>query len=456
MRLAWFSPLPPTRSGIAAYSHELLPILGRSHEIEVFISSDDTPQALQAAYDQIPQVRAVHQSRDFLPFHQRHPFDLIVYQLGNARCHDCVWAYVTRFPGLVVLHETVLHHARAAQLLRDGRVNEYRAELQYDQPELPAGASELAVSGTPSELYYEWPLVRPVIETARLLVVHNSRVADDLQHRYPGCRVDVVRMGVSDPHNGRSFARAERREVVFVTFGLITPEKQIPTVLRAFKRLGSDVPARLRLVGATVSHYDVAADIRSLGLDERVDMVGYVADTELRSELLNADVCLCLRWPTGSETSASWLRCLAAGKPTVISTLTHLTDVPVLDPRTWRPTQTAGGDAIGFMVDLLTQEESLRLAMRHLATDSTLRATLGHRARAFWEQHHTLAAMADDYERAIETAAAERQATVFDLPDHFRDDATEHARALLEPFGVGVDILGEADKVVAIKAVERR
>ena len=456
MRLAWFSPLPPMQSGIAAYSHELVPILARSHEIEVFISADDTSQALQATYHQILKVKAVRPSRDFLSFHQRHPFDLIVYQLGNARCHDCVWAYVTRFPGLVVLHETVLHHARAAQLLRDDRVNEYRAELLYDQPELQVGASELAVSGTPSELYYEWPLVRPVIETARLSVVHNSYVADDLRHRYPGCRVDVVRMGVSDPLHGLTLTRAERREIVFVTFGLVTPEKQIPAILRAFKKIGSDIPARLRLVGATVSHYDVATDIRSLGLDERVDLVGYVDDTALQFELLNADVCLCLRWPTGRETSASWLRCLAAGKPTIVNTLTHLADVPVLDPHTCQPTQTAVGDAIGLTADLLNQEESLRLAMRRLATDPTLRATLGCRARAFWEQHHTLAAMAADYERAIETAAVSHPNTVVELPKHFQGDATEHARALLEPFGVGVDILGTTGRVVTIKDFEKR
>ena len=312
------------------------------------------------------------------------------------------------------------------------------------------------MSGTPSELYYEWPLVRPVIETARLSVVHNARVAEGLRHRYPGCRVDVVRMGVSDPLVGRSVTRAEGREVVFVTFGLVTQEKRIPAILRTFQRLGPCGPARLRLVGAPVRHYDVAADIRALGLDERVDLVGYVADTDLRFELLNADVCLCLRWPTGRETSASWLRCLAAGKPTVISTLTHLADVPVLEPRTWHPTQTAGSDPIGVTVELLDEEESLRLAMRRLATDPALRATLGHRARAAWERDHTLAAMAGDYERAIETAAAVHPATVVGLPDHFRDDATEHARALLGPFGVGVDILGAAGEVVTIEAFDER
>ena len=36
MRIAWFSPLPPHRSGIAAYSSEILACL-TSHDIEAFV-----------------------------------------------------------------------------------------------------------------------------------------------------------------------------------------------------------------------------------------------------------------------------------------------------------------------------------------------------------------------------------------------------------------------------------
>ena len=42
MRIAWFSPLPPSRSGIAAYSADVLARLS-SHEIEAFVD-DGTGQ----------------------------------------------------------------------------------------------------------------------------------------------------------------------------------------------------------------------------------------------------------------------------------------------------------------------------------------------------------------------------------------------------------------------------
>jgi len=41
MRVAWFGPLPPDRSGIAAYCAELLPQLASRHQIEAFVDVGD-------------------------------------------------------------------------------------------------------------------------------------------------------------------------------------------------------------------------------------------------------------------------------------------------------------------------------------------------------------------------------------------------------------------------------
>jgi len=55
---------------------------------------------------------------DFLWKARRDPYDLVVYQLGNAPCHDYMWGYLAAFPGLVVLHDARLHQARARALLQ--------------------------------------------------------------------------------------------------------------------------------------------------------------------------------------------------------------------------------------------------------------------------------------------------------------------------------------------------
>ena len=138
-------------------------------------------------------------------------------------------------------------------------------------------------------------------------------------------------------------------------------------------------------------------------------LTGYVPDAEVAAHLAAADVCLCLRWPTGRETSASWLRALATGRPTVVTNLAHADEVAYFDPRTWTVERAGSGDARADRVpepacvgiDILDEGHSLALAMERLATDTRLRRRLGLAARAHWERSHTLACMAEDYARVL-------------------------------------------------------
>ena len=65
MTLAWFTPLSPARSGISKYSAELLPELGRTHEIDVFVA--DEPAGTPAG------VRGVFDAHEFLWKHASDP-----------------------------------------------------------------------------------------------------------------------------------------------------------------------------------------------------------------------------------------------------------------------------------------------------------------------------------------------------------------------------------------------
>src|SRR5256885_13436807 len=138
MHIAWFSPFPPERSGISAYSAEILPVLAAHHTIA-----------------RVPELGA----HDFVWQHRRDPHDLVVYQLGNAPCHDYMWAYLAAFPGLVVLHDARLHHARARHLLNDRRFDDYRTEFAYDHPDARREVAEYAVVGLSGSIYYFWRMV---------------------------------------------------------------------------------------------------------------------------------------------------------------------------------------------------------------------------------------------------------------------------------------------------------
>jgi glycosyltransferase involved in cell wall biosynthesis len=232
--------------------------------------------------------------------------------------------------------------------------------------------------------------------------------------------------------------------VLFGVFGGLTPEKRLPQILAAFRALLPHAPgARLLLVGAAASHYDIGADIAAHGLGDRVIRRGYLqADDDLTDHLCACDVTLNLRWPTARETSGPWLRALAAGRATVITDLVHLADVASLDPRTWA-LQPAGsrkpeaGSGVCVAIDTLDEDHSLRLAMRRLAADADLRDRLGRAGREWWRREHSVEVMVDDYERVMREAIA-RPAPEVDLPAHMRNPGDRKVRALVGPFGVAL------------------
>lgn len=443
MRLALFTPLPPTPSGIAAYSAELLPLLREQHDVDVFV--DGRPE---------PEAPGVHNAHDFVWRHRRQPYDLTVYQLGNATCHDYMWGYLFRYPGLVVLHDAQLHQARALSLTRRWmpRTDDYLAEVRANHPDAPPDLGRLVAAGLGGSLFAFWPLVRLVIESSRLTIVHNQRLAEDLTERHPGAAIEAIEMGVRDATPSDPAAAAEIRArhgipadaVVVAAFGGITPEKRIRELLRAADSMAATHPQlHVMLIGATLEHFDVDAEIQAHQAAARVHRTGFVAEEEMGAYLAAADICSCMRWPSNRETSASWLRCLCAARPTIVTDLTHMGNVPTLDPRGWRVIDGSGTGRrkpIAVSIDILDEDHSLRLALDRLVADRALRDALGRQARLWWEASHRLEDMGRAYERVLDMAVR-RAAPRIALPPHLLDDGTTHASEILAEIGVDVDFL---------------
>ena len=469
MRLAWFSPMPPVPSGIAACSAELVGELGKRHGIDVYVHT-----TRGGAAKVTDRVSSAH---DFVWRHRLRAYDLTIYQLGNSSHHDYIWPYLFRYPGLTVLHDAHLHHARAAALLRTKRPADFRAEFTANHPDVSRDLAELAVAGFDSQLYYEWPMTRLVIAASRLTAVHSRPLLRRLQEELPDANITAIRLAhgtlVTEDEVSRVRARVRRAygiaedAIVFGVFGGLSPDKRVPQVLDAFESIVPYAPsAHLILAGAAPRHYDVAADVGRRGLGSRVTITGYLPDeADLTASIAACDVSLNLRWPTAREVSGPWLRALAAGLATITIDLAHMVDVPSLDPRTWRPNdvairdsqlatredrvddaatdfnrpnrelRTANREPVTVAVDILYEDHSLRLAMRRLATDPALRATLGDAGRRFWEREHSLPRMVDDYERAIAEAAAAPAPRV-SLPAHLVSDGDRVLNDVLAEFSL--------------------
>jgi glycosyltransferase involved in cell wall biosynthesis len=457
-RLAWFSPMPPVRSGVAACSAELVPALRAFFSVDVFVDMSATPAQASA-------VAGTYSAHDFIWRHQQTRYDLTVFQLGNSSTHEFIWPYLLRYPGLAVLHDAHLHHARAAALLRAGRAADYRAEFYWNHPDANRDLAELAVAGFDSHLYYQWPMTRLVLAASRAVGVHATSLVPVLAAEATDTLVLPIRLGhgalVSDAARADARARVRRRlgiadgVTMIGCFGGLSPDKRVPQVLDAFADTRRHVPTtHLLLAGTPPAHYDPRPAIEQLGIRDAVTLTGYVArDDELTEYIAACDMALTLRWPTAREVSGPWLRCLAAGTPTVIINLTHLVGVPSLDPRTWRAhsgLEWAMGDRLGatwdtepvcVAIDILDEDHSLRLAMRRLARDADLRQSLSRAGQRHWHTTHSLGTMVDDYRRVIPLAMG-RPAPDVSMPDHVRTRADATLQSLLRSFGLPSPLSG--------------
>ncbi len=216
----------------------------------------------------------------------------------------------------------------------------------------------------------------------------------------------------------------------------MTPEKRLPELIDAIASLTAAHPRlHLLVVGAPVAHYDVMADAAARGIAGQVRVTGYVPDAELPAHLAVADICACLRWPSNGETSASWLRAIAAGRATIVTDLGHQPELPVADARNWQPLGRAGEAPVALAVPILDEKHALKSALDALARSPERRARLGDAARRYWQAHHTLDTMADEYE-GVSRRAAQRPAPAVKLPAHLAADVDERLAEILAPFGL--------------------
>jgi glycosyltransferase involved in cell wall biosynthesis len=392
-RIACFTPLPPSTSGIAQYSAELLPVLARDYAIDAIIA-DDAPPPDPSPDTGVRRAGALEATE---------PYAAYLYQLGNSPEHAYILDRVEREPGICVLHDATLQHLQAWRALRGGSTAaaEYRAEMgrRYGTTGI-AAADDLLHNRQPVVPYVAIPLFEPVVERSLTTIVHGRYARDLVLARCPSANVVVVPHGVpilpmGDRTEARSRLGIPADALVIAAVGNLIPEKRLEVALRAFARALYGLPEALFVVaGAASPHYDPRAMARAHGLEPVTRWLGRVDAPTFEATLAAADLCVNLRWPTGGETSGSFLRMLAAGRPTIVNAVGSFAETPD-DACIKVP---VGGEA---------EAAAIVRAILRVARDPDWATALGHRARAFVAEAHSFERAAAGYRAALEAVAGE-------------------------------------------------
>lgn len=384
-RLAYASPVNPAPSGISDYSEELLPYLGMYADVTLYV--EDRLRPTNPYLAQHVEIRPVSRlERD----HRRRPFDAIIYHMGNSPAHLGIWRALQRTPGIVVLHDFVLHHFMLQEIVAvRGQIDRYRAEMRRRYGDEGAHVAELMLRGRFPEAAFEFPFCEDVLERSTGVLAHSRYVLDRVTALKPGLATALVPMGVPLPplisrHEARERLGLPQDALILASFGHINPYKRLEPALRALRDLRAVRPdARYLLVGSISPNYDARSIVERLGLSEAVTITGYVPRSTFEDYVAAADICLNLRHPTAGETSASLLRLLGAGRPTLVTATGAFTELP---------------PGVAAQVDPDGSESNLILAYcRLLAERPDVAAAMGAAAREYVARCHTLEGAARAY-----------------------------------------------------------
>lgn len=307
MRAAFFSPLPPSPSGIADYSQALLEPLKRRVQIEVF--SDG--------------------GREFRP----QEFDLALYQIGNNPHHDFVYETALRHPGVAVMHESNVHHLIADITIKRGNWDAYLEEAAYNggTAALDYARKVRALETAPD--YEGIPMTRRLLESARALIVHSEFMRCEMRKQGFAGPIARIPHGAWIPEVGRLDYRRrlglDERTPLIGIFGHLKPYKRIAESLRAFRRLVRVEPrAKMILVGEKHPDFPLDSLIRTMDLSAQVRMLGFTPIEDFAGYIATTDVVLNLRYPTVGETSGSLLRAMGLGRPVIVSDIGAFAELP--------------------------------------------------------------------------------------------------------------------------------
>ena len=293
MTVGFYSPLPPARTGVADYAAALLAELRRHGKVEV------APERC----------------------------DVALYHTGNNGLHAGIYRRALDRPGVVVLHDAVLHHF----LL--GHLNEssYLDEFVYNYGEWNRGlARELwrgrAASGADSR-YFSYPLLRRIAERSLAVVVHNSAAAGAVLRHAPDARVVEIPHLFQEPEPAGEAEAMRCRQAwgvdpaafLFGVFGYLRESKRLVSVLEAFQKVHRENARTALLVAGQFVSTDLERAVAPMMAEAGVVRLPHLPEREFWLAARAVDACINLRYPPAGETSGIGIRLMGIGKPVLVT-----------------------------------------------------------------------------------------------------------------------------------------
>jgi len=415
MRIALFTPLSPIRSALVDLIEGLLPSLAQAFDITLVTDGSYRPTTALCRPGSHPYVPWISYSQ----FQNRaHDFDLVVYQLGDEpNIHGYMFHALHRYPGLLLLHDLVLHHAIAELTLNRGDPDAYIAEMRYSYGDEGERLAHQVMTGQGEMLFNQYPLVERVLDSSLGAIVYNDYMRAKIGALRPDLPVRRLALhfhmpaGLSEDFDGAGFRRqlGLDKGPVVATFGLFNSQKRLEVGLQAFKRLLRRYPAATYLlVGAQITDCGLQTKLDTLGLRDHVRLTGWLDPVDFVKYMFVADVAVHLRYPHIGGMPYTPVRLLGLGVPTIISDIEPLASFPP-------------DSVVRIVPDRPDEEALLFAAIDYLLGHADVARAMAANARRYILEQHGVARLGDQYVDFIREIGGRRDALLLQLEARRKD-----------------------------------
>jgi len=327
-KMAFFTPLPPIRSGISEYSVDMLNELCNCFDIDVFIDEGYTPNVNFNSNIRIANHREFESCA--------HRYEKYIFQIGCNKIHEYMFEYIRKYGGIVVLHEYNLQ-----SILRQYSIKPFSGDFdlyaQFLSEDYKRSIVDEIITDTylhRREIIHKYAANGFIVNYADMLIVHSEFARNKICAIHPDkseCTTVIPIYGkIGDKPNKKSEAKRllgiDCNQVVIASFGVIAETKRLSQIIEAVKQLtASGKVLEYYIVGFLfhdVPYKDIISEAPNIHLVENVtsDMLNLYMDA--------ADVCLNLRYPYHGENSAIITKMLARGTCCIINDIGSFSEYP--------------------------------------------------------------------------------------------------------------------------------
>lgn len=357
MTAGFYSPLPPARTGVADYAAVLLAELRRRGRVSI------APRRC----------------------------DVALYHLGNNALHAVFYRRALAQPGVVVLHDTVLHHFLLGQLREAAYLDEFVYNYGEWSRDLARDLWRGRAASAADSRYFEFPILRRIAEKARAVVVHNPAAAEAVRKHAPQARVIEIPHLFQPPElpplaemlRFRDRLGVPQAFFLFGVFGYLRESKRLASVLQAFAEVHRELPGTALLVAGQFVSSDLERAVAPLLASPGVVRLPYLPERDFWMAAGAVDACINLRYPAAGEASGIAIRLMGIGKPVLL---------------------TDGPESVGFPEDAcirvapgVGERDSLRQHMILLTSMNEVARAIGQRGAGHVQAHHRVNQVGERY-----------------------------------------------------------